>query len=548
MLFAIPLLLGLGVFVLPAHAQGATLSLSPSTGTVADGQTITVSVRVNAGGQAMNSAEGTVSFPKDMLQLQSVSKSGSIFTFWTTEPSGSNASGRVVFAGGLPSPGYSGSKGTILKMTFLAKKEGTATLTMSGGKILANDGLGTNILTSQTGASYTIKQAAEKPQEEKPTTPSAPILSSPTHPEQTLWYAAETATVRWTKPAGLIDVSWSFTRDLTSIPDDTAEPNTGTADITLPADGTWYFQIRGRYETGWSAIGHYELRRDRTPPEPFTLNLQRDRGDTDPSPVLVFMVTDTTSGIRKTVMVLDGGEEQEVTSPAPIILGKAGEHTVIVTAYDLAGNKRESTLRFTMEGYAPPVITFLSSPVILLEPLVVRGTAALGDTVTIFVDGESIGSVVVGGQISAETPQSQESLPWIFRSDRLFRPGAYQVTATAINALGQESVTTDPRTYKVSGQHVLIGGRSLATIAVAPAVAIFGLLLSVIILTVLARSFFLLLRLHHRVVQVDRAVASLRAKVMRGRVSLPAVEESLAEIDRSLHPQSKRRSGKRRLS
>lgn len=143
-----------------AHAAfAATLSVSSASSAVRVGDTVVVKVLVNAGGQAINTAEGTLQFPSDLLQAVSISKSSSIFSIWVEEPSFSNQTGKVSFSGGLPSPGYQGNGGTVLSVSFRAKRAGTAAFSLANATVRANDGLGTNVLTSAGGLQLAVASA-----------------------------------------------------------------------------------------------------------------------------------------------------------------------------------------------------------------------------------------------------------------------------------------------------------------------------------------------------------------------------------------------------
>jgi hypothetical protein len=104
----------------------------------------------------MNAASGVVSFPTDKLQVVSVTKSGSIFSLWVQDPSFSNSSGKVNFEGIVLNPGYTGSRGKLVNITFRTRAEGSATISFLSGSVLANDGSGSNILTSSGKATINI--------------------------------------------------------------------------------------------------------------------------------------------------------------------------------------------------------------------------------------------------------------------------------------------------------------------------------------------------------------------------------------------------------
>lgn len=155
----IPLTVYLTFFSFPSTAQAAAVFwLSPSSGSYYVGETISASIMVSTGGEGINAGQGSASFSSDILEYQSISSSGSIFTFWTAGPSGSSSS--ISFGGGLPTPGFSGSGGKVVTVTWKAIKAGTATVTVNGSKILANDGAGTNIYSSSSGGVFTIEEPA----------------------------------------------------------------------------------------------------------------------------------------------------------------------------------------------------------------------------------------------------------------------------------------------------------------------------------------------------------------------------------------------------
>ena len=180
------------VFIHPLSAHAASLFLSPSSGTYKVGQTFSVGVYVGSADQAMNAVEGVISFPKDILEVTGVSKSGSILNLWVQEPAFSNAGGTANFEGIVYNPGFNGKSGKIVTVTFKTKAQGSASVNFNSGSVLANDGAGTNILTGMGRAVFTI---GEKTTEVSPTTPSpkpssgpvpaAPKVTSLTHPDST---------------------------------------------------------------------------------------------------------------------------------------------------------------------------------------------------------------------------------------------------------------------------------------------------------------------------------------------------------------------------
>ncbi|MEK7553063.1 MAG: cohesin domain-containing protein, partial [Patescibacteria group bacterium] len=155
--------------------QAATLSLVPPTGVVVAGESFSVNVVTGSVDQPMNAVSGTITFPTDLIEVVSLSKEGSVITYWVEEPNSSNVSvggsGTIKFEGVTLNPGFIGSTGRILNLRFRAKQPGTANLEFAGGSVLANDGQGTNILENLSGARLTILPArVETPIRPTPTT------------------------------------------------------------------------------------------------------------------------------------------------------------------------------------------------------------------------------------------------------------------------------------------------------------------------------------------------------------------------------------------
>ena len=142
---------------IPVIVQAASLYFSPDSGSYKTNQIFAVNVYVASTDQAMNAAAVTISFPKDILKVVSVSKTGSIFSLYPQEPNFSNNAAIVNFEGIVLNPGFTGSKGKLLTVNFQGKEAGKTSLTFSSGSVLANDGKGTEILSNLGSANFTIQ-------------------------------------------------------------------------------------------------------------------------------------------------------------------------------------------------------------------------------------------------------------------------------------------------------------------------------------------------------------------------------------------------------
>ncbi len=145
------------LFLLPFTAMAASLNFSPAVLSRTVGNTFSVVVYVSSPDKTVNAVSGTISFPADKLEIVGISKAKSIVSLWVQEPAFSNAEGTFGFEGIALNPGFIGSRGNIISVTFRAKSSGQAKVYFTSGSVLANDGAGTNILENLGTANFSIE-------------------------------------------------------------------------------------------------------------------------------------------------------------------------------------------------------------------------------------------------------------------------------------------------------------------------------------------------------------------------------------------------------
>jgi len=99
--------------------------------------------------------------------------------------------------------------------------------------------------------------------------PTAPMLTSPTHPNPQTWYTAALATITWARPhspAGIAGYAYSVDRRPDGLPTMWLPASHTRLRAPLPADGRWYAHVRARDRAGaWGAVATYPLQVDRQP-------------------------------------------------------------------------------------------------------------------------------------------------------------------------------------------------------------------------------------------------------------------------------------------
>ena len=454
-------------FLTVSAAQAASLYFSPSSGSFGIGQTFSAGVYVSSEDQTMNAASGVISFPKDKLEITSLSQSGSIFSLWVQEPSFSNSAGVVNFEGIVLNPGFKGSGGKIINLNFKARSVGNAPLVFNSGSILANDGKGTNILSNLGNASFNLISATSTPAPSVPeaTTPSAisgapaaPEIFSTTHPDQNKWYSETKAKFTWDLPSDVTAVRVLIDKNSHSIPSVNYAPPINSKEVADLDDGIWYFHIQFRNSYGWGAISHFRVQIDTKPPEPFSIKIIDGKETENPRPTIVFNTVDTGSGIDYyKVKIGDGDfldvpEEKVKSNPYTLHPQMPGKHTILVQAFDKAFNHTVAVEEFVVKAIEAPKITDYPQKLYSGEPLIIKGTTYPNAQVTIWLQREDDKS-------ESQTVKSDENGNFTLIYKEKLKDGIYKMWAEAVNEQGAVSYPSEKFTFIVALPSVLKFGK-----------------------------------------------------------------------------------------
>jgi outer membrane biosynthesis protein TonB len=180
-----------GVHLLtPSHAAtgGATLSLSPASGTYAVGDIIPVTISENSGTTAITTVDSELTYTADTLLFDSATSDivpGPNFNAFNIPPSvGSGTISTSRFsnppADGVPNNGVSGAQ-TVVTLKFQVIKAGTATIAFTAAsKVYDLSSPPVNIYTGSTGASFTIPGPVITPTPAPTPTPTPKPGATPT--------------------------------------------------------------------------------------------------------------------------------------------------------------------------------------------------------------------------------------------------------------------------------------------------------------------------------------------------------------------------------
>lgn len=152
----------LAVFAcIPSNAKAAEVYLESSRGTIAVGDTVVVTAKIDAQGAAINTVQGNISLAsgKNGLTAQEFSLGNSVLGLWPRTPSLSADKTTVSFTGGVPG-GFDIEGATLFKIIYRATKAGDVIIAPQNIVAFANDGAGTELPV--TARDLTIAVTAAK--------------------------------------------------------------------------------------------------------------------------------------------------------------------------------------------------------------------------------------------------------------------------------------------------------------------------------------------------------------------------------------------------
>ncbi len=449
-------------FGIISGAMAQSLYIEPNSGQYAVDNAFPVKIYLESAGEAVNAAQAIINFPADFLEVKSISKNGSVFTFWPVEPAFSNAEGRINFSGGVPAPGVTGI-GKILTVNFKVKKEGEITLSLSDEMLLKADGRGTNVLGNSGDSSYKanyklIVKDGNISTESNNSVPAGfsfkPEIYSLSHPDQNQWYKDPNIKINWKISESVSGVSVKMDKNNFSDPDLASQGLFNFKVYDNTKDGIWYFHLKAENQAGWSKTFNYKVQIDTVDPEPFNIKIDNYGDLTSPQPSLYFETKDILSGIENYEVKIDDKNTIMAgpgkTNPLVLPIQFPGMHKVSVLALDHAGNKTESRAEFEIKSIEiPDILIYTKAYNAGEEIFYLEGTSAPNSKVSIFFTGT--------GRTKIWQTLSDSKGNWSFLTDELFKSGTYELYARSEDKRGAVSSPSPKKDVEVVLNGVSIG-------------------------------------------------------------------------------------------
>lgn len=417
-------------FLVAAQASAANLVISPNSGTYNVGEEVTITVEADPQGESVNAVEAILAFDNTKFEVISTSEVGSVFTLWTTRPFFSNNTGTIEFGGGSQTPFSSSAK--LVSVTLRAIAGGSGRISVSNASVLAADGQNTEVYSGSKNAAYTLigdtaVQDTDSDTEVAVEDRLVPVISSTVYTDPEAWYATKTGTFTWKAPTAVTKVAVEVSASPDAEPLTVYDPPISEIALTpeIVNEGVQYLHIQYKDESEWRDILHRKIQIDTISPEPFIVGIAATQSETG-FPTLSFEAQDASSGIQRYELKLPNGEvkvvtPEEATSGYQLADLIDGTYTISVTAYDKAGNFRESSATIPVtagwigdpEGLSLPFMSIFMGKNLIILTLILIIIALL-----IHASAERQLNLHTEEKLRKETHEVQEQMEKIFSALR----------------------------------------------------------------------------------------------------------------------------------
>jgi hypothetical protein len=325
----------------------STLSFVPDSDLVDLAHEQRISVNVITGGEAVNAFEAVVHFDPSLVRVTEIETTNSICgPEFFIERSIDNTKGEVNVTCAIPTPGFTGQDGTIADLLVQPLHAGSFSLNFSTGtQVLANDGLGTDVLRTVTDGNYQVGSIIMAT-----SSGGTPVVSlfSPSHSNSERWYNLKDVQIFLTSVPGSI---YHYTLDQDPVAslslNDPSSSETTSSSVALHInnDGVYYFHVAAQKDSIIGPTTNFKIQIDTTPPAAPQIAMSQatvKKGD-----VVRFDLnsSDSESGLQSNYYVkIDNSIFFPALPDLDIPFVDSGSHTVTVRVFDNAGNYSDSEI------------------------------------------------------------------------------------------------------------------------------------------------------------------------------------------------------------
>jgi hypothetical protein len=328
----------------PYTIYNSTLTFDPEFAIWNKSSDQQVAVNVSPGGESINAAQIDITYDPAKARVENLITENSLCAQnMFLEKSIDNQRGEVRVSCLLPSPGFSGRIGNVVTLALRSIQDGDLALHFATDtEVLANDGLGTNVLRLAIDGNYHIvdESAAKNGLH-------SIVVFSPSYPDAAQWYSKSNGLFMWVASSSL---HYLYALNQTPVMSSLAGASSTISDsVSFPklTDGIYYFHIQAIGNDESSTIADYKAMIDTTPPTRPVIKASATTIVANQVVRLTFESEDNLSGLQRNYYVqTDGGTFLPAASPLFMSL-PSGIHTITVRAFDQAGNFADGSITIT---------------------------------------------------------------------------------------------------------------------------------------------------------------------------------------------------------
>lgn len=318
----------------------STIEFEPDTDIVDPSFEQRVAIRVKTGGETINAVEAVVGYDPDSVSVEEILTADSFCDpGFFMEKTIDDIRGEVRIACGVPNPAFSEPEGIVAQIVLRPRHAGSYTLRfLDETQVLANDGLGTDVLRQSTDATYQVldRQAST-------TIPRGAIFSY-THPNSSRWYRARAAHFSWPHEAGHT-YRYALDRSVVTVPRDGAQTDASSVALFVPEDGEYFFHLLDRIPGDGERVSHFQIRVDATPPPPPTIAVSNENPRVGETVRFEFTSREPQEGLRRGFYLRIGERGMFIPIENSFVVPflRSGAYPITVRSFDQAGNWSDAT-------------------------------------------------------------------------------------------------------------------------------------------------------------------------------------------------------------
>jgi len=326
---------------IPYTLYNSTIRLQPSFGIYSTGFEQHLSVVVDTGDEQVNVVQFKLIFDPTAVEIKSIN-TGTSSCSYVVENIIDQKNGTAILVCGILDANQSKRSFHVADITIMPLRAGTVPISFDPieTKVLAADGLGTNVLRMSENGSYRfdifntdIENLATSSKNGR-----SFVVFSTTHPNENRWYNQSKAHFVWLGKKGMV-YRYSFDTSPDTTPSNEHVIQGNNIDISVPGDGIYYFHLQ---LVSGGPVAHYKIRSDMTKPQILSINFSKNYIVAGDVVRFSFDATDLVSGLQKNYYIdlgnhlfLPVGDSLFVPFMEP------GEQMVTFRVYDNAGNYSE---------------------------------------------------------------------------------------------------------------------------------------------------------------------------------------------------------------